>query len=126
MREIAVRIAEATGAVAVVVERYARTDEPNVPVAWAGDTALSREPGVSRLVIAVGHRSDRLGSIVLWRAADAPAVTPDGLARLGELTALAALGLRRLTLEERLRAARNAYDAAIETKFRLINGIAAE
>jgi len=127
LQSIAERIRESTGAILVVIERHSAPDEADFPIAWAGSAAdPGDEPDASRTVIALGRRTDRLGAVVLWRERHAAPVAADGLERLGELSGMAAVALRRIVLEDRLRRSREAHDAAIETKFRLINGIADE
>ncbi len=132
LRLIAEGIREATGGIAVAIERCAETESPSVAIAWAGPAMASADDlnaevdQAERVVISLGRHNERLGAIVVWRDESAPEVDPDELDRLGDLANLAAVALRRIRLDEQIRELRERQEQLIETKFRLINGIGEE
>jgi signal transduction histidine kinase len=99
------------------------TAGPNVASAESLNALLE---GTNRLVISLGRRSERLGSIVIWRHPASPLVTRDQVERIADLADLAALALRTSLLEETLRISREEYDRNIDNKHRLITGISEE
>lgn len=117
-----------TGALSVQVERHIG-GRPAEMVATAGDpveSAVADPEGTGRLVIALGRRNERLGSLILHRPHGAPAVGADDVERISDLTTLATLALRRLALHDEIRTARGEARRIIEDKYRLASGIADE
>jgi signal transduction histidine kinase len=132
LRRVAEAVRSATDAVAVNIERFPSPHGTSVAVVTAGPNVASADElnallkGANRLVISLGRRSERLGSIVIWRHATAQPVTRDQVERIADLADLASLALRTSLLEEKLRRSREEFDRTIDNKHRLITGISEE
>ncbi|MGD8276501.1 MAG: HAMP domain-containing sensor histidine kinase [Gemmatimonadota bacterium] len=125
---LAATLRRLAGAVFVQIERYTGNGAA-VPVAQAGDAAAAGDAdpdGAGRLVISLGRRTERLGNLVLHRRQRAPSVDAEDIERISDVSALAALVLRRLALEDGIRHARNEARRIVEDKYRLVSGIADE
>jgi signal transduction histidine kinase len=132
LRRVAEAVRSATDAIAVNIERFPSPHGTSVAIVTAGPNVASAESlnalleGTNRLVISLGRRSERLGSIVIWRYPAAPLVTRDQVERISDLADLAALALRTSLLEQNLRLSKEEFDRIIDNKHRLITGISEE
>lgn len=112
----------------VQIERYAGTGAA-VPIASAGNAAdaIAADPDdAGRLVISLGRRNERLGTVVLHRSQPAPPVDAEDIERISDLSELAAIALRRLALQDGIARARAETRRIVEDKYRLVSGIADE
>jgi len=131
LRQVAEAVRAATHSIAVHIEEFPRSNPAGVVVVSAGSSGgaevLNAEiEGTSRVVIALGRRSERIGSIVLFRPVAAPPVAPLTLERLTDLATLATLALRRSALIAQARETRHEARRIVEDKYRLISGIGEE
>jgi len=116
------------GAVFVQIERYVGSGAA-VSVAQAGEAreaGVADPEGAGRLVISLGRRNERLGNLVLHRRQPAPSVDAEDIERISDVSALAALALRRLAQQEATAQARDEARRIVEDKYRLVSGIADE
>ncbi|MCI0436297.1 MAG: HAMP domain-containing histidine kinase [Gemmatimonadetes bacterium] len=131
LRLVAETVRAATDAIAVHIERTDSDDVQLLVVApdtteASADNLNHRIDNASRIVIALGRRSKRLGTLVLFRADDAAAVQPDALARVGDLATFATLALHRASLVTEAERTREECRRVVEDKYRLISGISDE
>lgn len=131
LRAIAESVRAATDSIAVHIERLADPSAVGVVVVSAAlpADAAGRVPGMDsarRTVIALGRRSDRLGSIVLFRKASAPPVDAAALEHVTDLATIATLALRQAALQDELRETREECRRIVEDKYRLISGVGEE
>jgi len=128
---VAESVRAVTDAVSVHIERFDEPESAGTVVVSAGP-AGSTDPrhfeldGAERTVIALGRRSQRVGSLVLFRKSTSPPVDDETLERLGDLTLFATLGLRNAALLEQIRETREECRRIVEDKYRLISGIGEE
>ncbi len=131
LRRVAEHVRAATDAIAVHIERIEGSATDLIVVTPAGDDANTdtlnrRIEGTSRIVIALGRRNQRLGTMVLFRADTAPPVHPDALARISDLATFATLALYRTSLQNEVVRTREECRRVVDDKYRLISGISDE
>jgi signal transduction histidine kinase len=128
LRDVAEKVRAATEALAVHIERVSSPEDAGVVVVSSGaggDPAKRNHEvdGANRIVIALGRRNERIGSIVLFRPEDAPPVDALTLERVSDLAALATLALRMAALDTAVRETRDECRRIVEDKYRLISGV---
>lgn len=131
LRLIAENVRVATNAIAVHIEQIDGAVTDLLVVAPDGGDASAEElnrriEGASRIVIALGRRSERLGTMVLFRSEHAPPVQPDELARISDLATFAMLALYRSALQTEVTRTREECRRVVDDKYRLISGISDE
>lgn len=131
LRIVAESVRSATDALAVHIERIREPDSAGIVVVSAGldgnpDRRNAAVEGADRIVIALGRRNERIGSMVLFRTAHAPSVDAGTLDRLTDLATLAALALRQISLSTDARQTRDECRRIVEDKYRLISGVGEE
>jgi len=130
LQTVAESIRTATDSIAVHIERFRDAASAAIVVVSAGlnggiEKRNSELEGANRLVIALG-RSERTGSVVLFRSPGSPRVDPATLERLTDLATWATLALRQSALLDDVRETRDECQRIVEDKYRLISGVGGE
>ncbi len=128
LRSIAESVRVATDSIAVHVERQIGTHSELLVMAGntEGSTAESfnhRIEGTSRIVIALGRRNERHGTLVLFRSELAGPVDAETLDRVSDLATLATLALKQSFLTAEIDRTREECLRIVDDKYRLISGI---
>ncbi|HUF67963.1 MAG TPA: HAMP domain-containing sensor histidine kinase [Longimicrobiales bacterium] len=131
LRDVAEKVRAATEALAVQIERVSGPDAAGVVVVSAGvpgdpDQRRRNLDGANRIVIALGRRNERIGSIVLFRPEHSPPVDSATLERVSDLATLATLSLGLSALNATVRDTRDECRRIVEDKYRLISGVGEE
>jgi signal transduction histidine kinase len=130
LRTIADMVRAATDAIAVHIERTSGVESELVVVSADVDSSaetLNRViESASRIVIALGRRNERIGTMVLFRGERASAVDTETLERISDLATMATLALARSAMLGELEHTKEECRRIVDDKYRLISGISDE
>jgi signal transduction histidine kinase len=131
LRRVAEAVRAATDSIAVHIERITSPEAAGTVVASTGvvpaGEGRNRElEGANRIVIALGRRSERVGSLVLFRRVSSPPVDASTLERLTDLATFATLALHRAAVLDEVKQTREECRRIVEDKYRLISGVGEE
>lgn len=128
LRSIAEGVRSATDSIAVHIEKQIGPQSELIVVAGNGESATAdtlnhRIEGASRIVIALGRRNERQGTMVLFRSERASPVDAETLDRVSDLAMMATLALKQAALSTHIERTREEALRMVEDKYRLISGI---